>query len=129
MNEIELKMLDLLNTHPRAYSIIMEFFTRMMIDSFVNKSVPEEFKEEMKKLGLSKDRMAMIIGGAPRCLFDVFDENEIYIEIYRTQGESFTFNIDGLVEHPNHYQKRKDCELDAIIESFKLLEIKQVSLP
>lgn len=124
----ETTMLELLETHPNACAVITEHFLKMMIESFVDQSVPEEFKESMMKEGINKDRLALIIGGAPRCLFDVFDENEIYIEIIRSSGKYFTFSIHGEKAEINCYQSRKDCELDAIKEAFKILEANERAL-
>lgn len=124
MKEVEIKIMELLDNHPKSLEIITSHFTKMMIESFNEETVPEEFKEAMMEMGVGKERLALIIGSAPRCLFDCFDENEIFIEVYRTSGDAFTFNIEGFMEHPTHFIKRKDCELSAIIEAFKLLEKK-----
>lgn len=129
MTEVEVTIMELLESHPKSLVIITEYFTNMMIDSFNDETVPEEFKTAMKEMGISKERLSLIIGSAPRCLFDVFDENNIFIEIYRTTGEAFTFNIEGFMEHPDHFSKRKDCELIAVKEAFKLLESQNMSLP
>lgn len=122
MKDVENEILDLLESNPKTCTVITDYFTKVMIDSFEDQSVPEEFKEAMRSLGIEKDRLATIISGQPRCLFDVFDENEIYIEIYRTNGDSFTFNIEKFMEHPGHFKSRKDCEMQAIKEAFKLFE-------
>src|SRR6478736_8170340 len=101
MKEVELAILNLLEQHPKCLSVITDHFMKVMIDSFDTEEVPEEFKQSMRETGISKERLAMIIGGAPRCLFDVFDENEIFIEVYRTQSKAFTFNIEDYVDHPD----------------------------
>lgn len=124
MNELEIKITELLNDHPKSYEVITNYFLKMMINSFDTEEVPEEFKEAMRNVGIEKERLIMIISGSPRSLFDVFDENDIFIEVYRTNGNSFTFNIEGYLDHPGHYDKRKDCEIEAIEEAIKLLESK-----
>lgn len=127
MKEIESTILELLNKHPKSAQIVMDYFVRIMIDSFEDSDVPEEIKNTLREQGISPVRMVQIISGAPRCLFDIFDENEIYIIIYRTNGDSFTFDIENYVDHPDHYCTRKECELMAIKESFSILEQKEMS--
>jgi len=124
MKEIELEILNLLESHPKCLTIITNHFMKVMIDSFDNEEVPEEFKKSMMELGISKERLAMIISGAPRCLFTPFDEQEIYIEVYRTTGKKFTYRIEDY-ETPNFSsEKRIDCELEAIKSAFEILEDK-----
>jgi hypothetical protein len=122
MTEVEVTIMELFEENPLSYEAISRFFLNMMVESFNDETVPEEFKKAMMAEGIGKERLALIIGGAPRCLFDVFDENGIYIEVYRTNGEAFTFDIADFIDHPGHFIKRKDCEMEAVKEAFKLLE-------
>lgn len=116
---------QLFEQYPNAKTIIKEWFLKEMIGSFENDTVPEEFKQAMLKTGINDEKLAILIETQPRVLFDVFDENEIYINI--TKGESNYF-MWGYADDTGHYIKdglvksRKEAEHAAIEKAFELLE-------
>ena len=75
-----MKAINLLEKYPEACKIIQKWFTKEFTKSMgEDDSVPEDFKEMVLQEGFTKERLAIIIDANPRSLFDVFDENEIFI--------------------------------------------------
>lgn len=115
-----MKGLELLEKYPLAGKVIKDWFLQSMIDSFKDETVPEEFKQFMLEQGIEDDKVGTLIDINPRMLFDVFDENEIFISINITDRK-FTYRIDNLV-NPTEYSTRKECELISITRAFEILE-------
>lgn len=114
--------LELLQKHPLAANVIKEWFMKSMLESFKDESVPSEFKQFMLEQGIEDDKVGTLIDINPRTLFDVFDDNEIFISVNVTDRK-FTYRIDNLV-NPTEYSTRKECELISITRAFELLENK-----
>jgi len=111
----------LLNNYPLASKKIKEWFEKKMIESFKDKEVPEAFKQGMLEEGVSNERLGVMIDNQPRFLFDVFDENEIFISISYVP-KTFLISINENNTFPTNL--RKEGEIRAIKEAFKLLEEK-----
>ena len=124
-----MKINELLEKHPLATEVVRTWFFEQMVKSFEDENVPEEFKEMMKQEGVTNERLAILIDAQPRILFDVFDENEIYIAVFYTPN-TFMVSINqsdlGL-----KYKTRKEAELVAVEKAFELLEekLKPIDLP
>ena len=89
----------------------------------------DNFKDFVREQGIDNDKIAAIIDSAPRGLFDVFDNHGVYIEILLDYKESVIFtytvrNLDVMYTEPIKYNTRKESELAAVTESFKLLNDK-----
>ena len=56
MTEVEVTIKEILESHPKSCEIITDYFMSMMIDSFNDEAVPEEFKTTMREAGISKER-------------------------------------------------------------------------
>lgn len=117
-----MKGLELIQNYPAAGKIVKEWFFKSMLESFKDESVPDEFKEFMLEQGIEDDKIGTLIDINPRMLFDVFDENEIFISVNVTDRK-FTYRIDNLV-NPTEYSTRKECELISITRAFEILENK-----
>ena len=115
-------MKELLKDYPLAANVIKEWFLGRMLDGMKDRNIPEEFKEHFKQIGIDDDRLISILGDSPRAMFDVFDENEVYIEITRADG-SFWWAVNSSV-YQEKYSTRKEAEKAAISEAFKLLNEK-----
>lgn len=110
----------LLEKYPYATDAIREWFMGKMIESFKDQSVPAEFKEYMRQQGISKDRLSKILGENPRVLFDVFDDNNLIINIiYTDQG--FTWDVED-VKSVQYYSCRRDAEHAAVERTFRILD-------
>lgn len=122
--------LELLQKHPLAANVIKEWFMKSMLESFKDESVPSEFKQFMLEQGIEDDKVGTLIDVNPRTLFDVFDENNILIEIFRPLNKEsiypsnyFSYKIGNI--SPVLIEKtRKEAELFAIEAAFEILENK-----
>lgn len=127
------KTLELLKEHPETTKLIQAWYLDKMLESFKDESVPEDFKEMMRATPIDEDKISKMIDGAPRLLFDFFDEHELYVEVlvnYKDKPSIFTYTViaDGdVVSQPTKYNSRKEAEYVAIEEAFKLLNDKIVN--
>jgi hypothetical protein len=124
-----MKGIELLETYPKAATVIKEFYNNKLIDSVSNSSeeIPEEFKEMIKQQSFDNEYVAAFIDSNPRFLFDVFDNNELNVEIlvmYSDRPSMFTYTVvegDLIHTEPTKYNSRIEAEKVAIEEAFKLL--------
>ena len=129
--------LELIKKYPLAAKVIKDWFLTQMIESLNNESIDEEFKNFMREQGVEDDKMGTLIELNPRMLFDVFDDNEIYIQIgvNRDSNLYFQYKINdfliGNFFRDLKYKTRKEAELFAIEAAFEILENKltPVELP
>jgi hypothetical protein len=127
--EIQKKLtgLELLEKYPLAKKIVKDWFMKSMIESFKDEDVPEEFKQFMLEQGIEDDKVGKLIDVNVRILFDVFDENDIFINIIKEDSTKFMW---GYVDTTGNYIKnglvktRKEAEHAAIEKAFEILEAK-----
>jgi small-conductance mechanosensitive channel len=133
-----MKTKELLEKNPLATEVIRTWFFNQMIASLSDETVPEEFKEMMKQEGVTNERMATFIDVQPRTLFDVFDENKIFICISvwtKTPGHfenaEFGIALNATNKNNSNFSSRKEAEIFAIEKAFELLEekLKPIDLP
>ena len=123
-----MKGLDLLEKYPVSTEIIRAWFMERMIESLQDENVPDEFKDFMREQGVQNDKLGTMIDVNPRMLLDVFDDNEIYIQIgvNRDSNLYFQYKInDFLIGHffrDLKYKTRKEAELFAVEAAFEMLE-------
>ena len=134
-----MKTNELLEKHPLTTEVVRTWFFEQMEKSFADENVPEDFKEMMKQEGVTNERLAILIDAQPRTLFDVFDDNKLYIHIepfcdeVEKKLQSFGYRMlfkEYLIENMD-FKTRKEAELFAIAEAFELLEerLKPIELP
>lgn len=134
-----MKTNELLEKHPLTTEVVRTWFFDQMTASFADENVPEEFKEMMKQEGVTNERLSILIDAQPRTLFDVFDDNKLYIHIepfcdgVEKKLKSFGYRMlfkEYLIENMN-FKTRKEAELFAIAEAFDILEeqLKPIDLP
>jgi len=119
-------MLETLEKYPEAAKVVNNYYLEIMLKSLNDDSLPENFKEFVREMGVGNDKIAKIIDGSPRALFDVFDENQIYIEI-SVSNDKFSYKIyprDIKFLDVMWYDTRKEVEKIAILDAFKLLNDK-----
>jgi hypothetical protein len=119
-------MLEILEKYPEAAKVVNNYYLEIMLKSLNDDSLPENFKEFVREMGVDNDKIAKIIEGSPRTLFDVFDENQIYIEI-SVSNDKFSYKIyprDAKFLGVMWYDTRKEVEKIAILDAFKLLNDK-----
>lgn len=117
-----MKTKELLENHPKSTNAIKQWMVDQMVNSFKDESVPEEFKEWMRKESIEDKNLIAIIDSNPRLLFDVFDENEIYIgiEFIISTPTKFKFTVGR--ECQENRNTRKEAERAAVERAFEILE-------
>lgn len=115
-------MINLLEKYPYTADVVRQWFMGKMIESFKDQSVPAEFKEFMRQQGISNDRLSKILSDNPRVLFDVFDDNNLIINIIYTE-QGFTWDVDT-VKSVQYYSSRRDAEGAAVERAFRILDEK-----
>jgi hypothetical protein len=115
--------IELLEKYPLASKVINDWVMHQMLESFKDESVPQEFKDYMLAQGVENDKLAVMIDTQPRFLFDVFDHNDIMIEIMIYPDKTFTCKVDnrGTVQS---WKTRKESEAFAVEAAFDILEEK-----
>lgn len=120
-------MLELLEKNPHAADVVKSYYLDVMLQSLNDDSLPENFKDFVRQQGIDNDKIAKIIEGSPRNLFDVFDENSLFIEtMYMEKAFHYTIN-DGeqvILTNPQPYNTRKECDRAVVEQAFKLLNDK-----
>ena len=81
-----MKGLEILQKYPHSADVVRKWLFNRMVESMQDDSVPEDFKEAMMNEAVTNERLAVFIDTNPRMLFDVFDENDIYINIFRVKN-------------------------------------------
>ena len=116
--------LELLEKHQRAGSVIRNWLLWRMVEALQSESIDEEFKQYMRDQGIENDKIAPMIDANPRMLFDVFDENNISINIIRTNNsiEEWDWALVPGPEENSVCKSRKEAELFAIEAAFEILE-------
>lgn len=119
-----MKAIELLEKYPLATEVVRDWFIRKMMESVNNDNdVPEDFKKFMIDEGIPNDRLCIFIDANPRSLFDVFDENNLFIEIFMFPDVTFTCKINNGAT-TNSWKTRKEAETFAIEAAFEMLEEK-----
>jgi len=121
-----MKTLELLKEHPETTKLIQAWYMEKMLESFKDDSVPEDFKEMMRATPIDDDKISKMIDGAPRLLFDFFDDNKVFIQInVNTPYFSYSINEGDIIS--GSWDNRKDAEYASIEEAFQLLNDKIVN--
>jgi len=121
-------MLELLEKFPKAAKVVKQYYLEKLIES-LDATLPEDFREHVREQGITDEVLAKIVGEAPRMVFDVFDENGIYISIGVFAPASFKYQINDLLIGPvfrysEIFKNRKEAEKAAVEKAFKLLNEK-----
>jgi hypothetical protein len=128
-----MKTNELLAKYPLATEVIRKsYFDKMIASVESAKDIPEEFKQSLMNEAITDERLIIFIDSMPRTLFDVFDDNELYIHIepfcdeLEKKLQSFGYRMlfeEYLIKNMD-FKTRKEAELAAIAVAFKLLEEK-----
>lgn len=118
--------IELLKSHPLSTEVIKDWFWKEMLKSFDDDAVPEDFKQMMLSDGIPDENLAKLIDAQPRVLFDVFDENRLYINITRCMNKNEEWGWEIV---PASYENavcpsRKVAEECAIQAALLFLEVK-----
>jgi hypothetical protein len=123
-----MKGIELIEQYPKASEVVLEWYKNKMKDSLNISTLSEDIKESFNDYIIGLDHISIMIDNNPRFLFDVFDENDIYIEIfvdYKSNSANFSYTVlnDEMYSNPLTYTSRKEAELAAIEQAFKLLDL------
>ena len=117
---------ELLNESKFAKPVILNWFKQQMLNSFQGTELTKEQIEQYIEDTLAEKTFVELININPRMMFDVFDENNIYIELQLSLGNIVKFNIiiNKTTYFLEEYKTRKEAELSGIIEATKILNNK-----
>ena len=119
---------ELLNESKFAKPVILNWFKQQMLNSFQGTELTKEQIEQYIEDTLAEKTFVELININPRMMFDVFDENEIYIFIsYMNKPKNIGFFHtikDGQSIIAYLKDTRKEAELSGIIEATKILNNK-----
>lgn len=126
-----MEAIELMKAFPKSAEVIKTYYLGVLLASLKEDGVdlPEEFKQQVAEAGVDDEKVAQVIHASPRMLFDVFDEHQIYIDVYPLNENNriyFSYSI-GFQENPipvkqRLFDNRKLAEKMAIIDAFKQLE-------
>lgn len=118
--------IELLEKYSKSATVIKQWFLERMLESLKDESLPETFKEYARQQEIDNDKIGKLIDGNPRTLFDVFDENDLSINIVRTPNRTEGWEWEIMQESVENSicKSRKEAELFAIEAAFKLLNEK-----
>ncbi len=119
-----MKALELLEKYPKTAKVINDWFLDKMLKSLNTDTIPEEFKEYISSQPINNQNIAVMINNNPRVLFDVFDENEIYINISRIKNIFMWSLADNQFIDSRVFNNRKEAEMAAIESAFEILDKK-----
>lgn len=115
--------LELIKEYPKAGEIILQWFKDKMQDSLTDvDGLTEDLKESFKQYSIGNDHMGLMIDTNPRMLFDVFDDNSIFIVIHKEKVFSYDINNGEVIA--GAWNNRKETEMAAIRQAFILLDKK-----
>lgn len=115
--------LELLEKHPLTAKVVRDWFLDQMLESFKDDSVPDGFKNYMREQGVENDKVGIMIDLNPRMLFDVFDDNKVFIEVYMFPDDTFTCKISNGATTQS-WKTRREAEAFSIEAAFDILENK-----
>ena len=122
--------LELLEKYDKAAIVIKQHYLNSMLESLKDDNLPENFKEYARQMTIDNDKIGKLIDVQPRGLFDVFDNNKVYIEMlvdYKKLDATFAYTViddDTLYSNPSHYNNRKEAEKKAVEQAFEILNNK-----
>lgn len=131
-----MKGIELLEKYPKSAKVISDFYSSKLIASMDTEDVTEEFKEMLKQQSFDNEYVAVFIDSNPRFLFDVFDENGIYITTHVSAADGPHFRWEIQTDHENvlteehetysseFLNTRKEAEAAAIEKAFEILNHK-----
>jgi len=124
-----MKAEKLLSKYSLTAKVVKDWFLNKLIESMNTDDVPEDFKQAILDEGISDDRLGIIIDAQPRSLFDVFDVNDVIIQIIPIKEDKVKYlsrvnQFETPYDFRRPYFTRKEAELFAIEAAFEILENK-----
>jgi hypothetical protein len=126
-----MKAIELLQKNPESSKLICKYYLEIMLESLKDDNLPEDFKAHVREQGIDEDKIAAILDGNPRNLFDFFDSQSLFINIMTEKGETFSYKIiinEIDVSSTLMAKTRKEAEKEAIIAAIGMLETRLTNL-
>lgn len=117
--------LEFLKNYPLSSDVIKNWFHKELLESLNDSDISGSFKEFVIKKGVELSKIASLIEINPRMLLDVFDHNEVYIQINVFDSFSYSINKGDVIE--GSFENRRQAERSSVIQAFKILEEKLTS--
>ena len=115
----------LLETYPKAAKVIKQHFVDQLVNSLKDADLPEDFKEFARQQEIDDDKIGGLIDAQPRGLFDVFDNNGVYITTPVAAADGYfrwEINSEAEVYETSEYlNNRKMAEIAAVEKAFEIL--------
>jgi len=116
---------ELLETYPKAADVVRKHFMEKLLENLNDADLPEDFKEFARQQDIDNEKIASLIDAQPRGLFDVFDANDVFIQItIDLENKCFRWSFDGGLVESNDYTSRKEAELASVEKAFEILNEK-----
>jgi len=109
---------ELILTHPKSVEVVKKWIQNQMIEAFSGDSFTLDLSP------IEDEYLITIIEKGPRALFDVFDDNNLFISIMRNTHNKFTYQLGtpSAFKEGKNCETRKEAENKSVIEAFKILE-------
>ena len=117
-----MNILELMKQYPESTKVVKAWFMKKLLASLKSTDLPPDFKLFVEEQGVEDEKVADIVKDNPRALFDVFDDNEVFINVIYTKGEWWRA-INSEMYQSKH-TTRKEAENVAVTEAFKILNDK-----
>lgn len=118
---------ELLNLYPVATEVVRDWFMDKMAESFKSQDLPKDFKDFMRTQAIPNDRLVNLIDVNPRVLLDVFDDNDVIINVIHSE-QGFSWGVNDLKSvlyiDVEVYSSRKKAEYAAVQYAFQVLNNK-----
>ena len=115
-----------LDSYPKTAQLLQDYYTTMMLASIDTANVPEDFKETIRKEGVSMDKIEILVNSNPRHLFEFFDNRSMYINVSGHSSGTFTYYIVGetaTTGNNDTFMSRKSADAAAVEEAIRQLEL------
>jgi hypothetical protein len=121
-------MEELFKKYPKAAEKAVDYYTEIFKKSIEESDVDEKYKEYAREtVRVDDEHIAKMVELNPRGSFDVFDANEIYINVTAFSNGSFIYSILGdtpEVGSTETSNTRKEAEAAAVQRAFEILNNK-----
>jgi hypothetical protein len=117
-----MKTNELLDLYPIATEVVRDWFMEKMTESFKSAELPKDFKDLMRDQGIANDKLVKLIDVNPRVLLDVFDNNNVMINVVHSNSV-FSWDVNT-VKSLDSYSSRKEAEFYAVQRAFQILDDK-----
>ena len=118
---------ELLEAYPKAAETVVKYYSEQFIKSIEAGDVSDEIKEYAKGQTIDLEYIATFMDINPRGLFDVFDDNDIYINVTAFSNGLFIYSLMGEVAEVGSTETsntRIEAEKQAVEQAFQILNDK-----